>query len=586
MVSDSWFHPALVLFIVGLATSGVVWRRWSLQRASQVFFTTVFISLLWLAAFTGRPDWPVDAFFKTDPLLVFTTALATRVLIDGLWVAFGFVVLAAVMGRVFCSHICPLGTLIDVSDKLIGRRHKAVANHTSYRSIRNVKNVILVMVVVAAGAGFNLLGLCDPLAIITRFSAMIFYPFVMIFQDISLTVLRPMADWVGWTEFSYLELILPSFAGTLVMTMLLAGLLALSLLTPRFWCRSLCPLGALLGWLGQFAPYRRRVNDVCSGCDRCVRECPVGAIHQDGVCYDKRECIVCLRCTRSCPEKTVSFSFGRKDKTQEVGGPVLGRRTFLGGITGGIAVGLGMHADLLHPGEAFTPLPLRHPLLIRPPGALPEPEFLSRCVRCGECLRACLTNTLQPDWYRAGLEGLWAPRMHLRHAACEQTCNVCGQVCPTGAIRNLNLVEKQYAKVGTAVLFRDRCLAWAQNKRCQICDEQCPYNAIVTIRESQHTVGVPVVIPDKCNGCGQCEYKCPMLGESAIIVSPHGELRLTEGSYMAMAKELGLVFEAKQTMHDQIWDEPPTKEPIAPNEAAPPAGSKGGSKLPPGIIPQ
>jgi MinD superfamily P-loop ATPase containing an inserted ferredoxin domain len=174
--------------------------------------------------------------------------------------------------------------------------------------------------------------------------------------------------------------------------------------------------------------------------------------------------------------------------------------------------------------------------------------------------------------------------MHLRHAACEQTCNVCGQVCPTGAIRNLSLIEKQYAKVGTAALLRDRCLAWAQNKRCLICDEQCPYNAIVTIREPQHTVGVPVVIPDKCNGCGQCEDKCPVLGESAIIVSPHGELRLTEGSYVAKAKELGLMFEAEQTMHDQIWDEPPAKAPASSSDTRPPNDSNGASKLPPGII--
>lgn len=571
---------------MGLVASGIVWRRLSLQRASQVFFTAVFISFLWLAAFNGRPDWPVDAFIKTDPLLLFATALATRTLLTGMWIAAAFVILATVMGRIYCSHICPLGTLIDVNDKLISRQSKASANHSAYRTIRHAKTVILVITIVAAGAGVNLLGLCDPLAMVTRFTAMVLYPFVMIFQDIGLTVLRPIASFLGLTELSYAELILPSFAGALVMMLLLVGLLALSLLTPRFWCRYLCPLGALLGWLGHFAPYRRRVTDVCSGCDRCVRECPTAAIHQDGVCYDKRECIVCLRCTRSCPEKSVSFNFGLKNKIQEVGGPILRRRAFLGGVAGGIAVGLGMHADLLHSAGALTPLPLRHPTLIRPPGALPEPEFLARCVRCGECLRACLTNTLQPDWYRAGLEGLWAPRLHLRHAACEQTCNVCGQVCPTGAIRNLSLIEKQYAKVGTAVLLRDRCLAWAQNKRCQICDEQCPYNAIVTIRESQHVVGVPVIIPDKCNGCGQCENKCPVLGESAIIVSPHGELRLTEGSYMAKAKELGLEFEAKQTLHDQIWDEPPAQEPISPNDAAAPAGSKAGSKLPPGIIPQ
>jgi formate hydrogenlyase subunit 6/NADH:ubiquinone oxidoreductase subunit I len=130
--------------------------------------------------------------------------------------------------------------------------------------------------------------------------------------------------------------------------------------------------------------------------------------------------------------------------------------------------------------------------------------------------------------------------MELRFAPCEQDCNVCGKVCPTQAIRSLSLEEKTHAKVGTAILRKELCLVWAQDKLCLICDEICPYNAIVfrTIEGYRR----PVVIASRCNGCGFCEQRCPIQGESAIVVVPNGEIRLKEGSYIQEAKKLQLEF--------------------------------------------
>jgi ferredoxin len=202
----------------------------------------------------------------------------------------------------------------------------------------------------------------------------------------------------------------------------------------------------------------------------------------------------------------------------------------------------------LHGGE--TPRALRSSGLIRPPGALPETEFQARCVRCGECIKGCLTNTLQPVWFEAGLSGMWSPKITARLAGCEQGCNLCGEVCPTAAIRPLTLEEKSFAKVGTARIDKTRCIAWEQDKKCLICDEICPYNAIVSQFAAGHPITVPVIDEDKCNGCGYCECKCPVAGESAIIVEPYGELRLASGSYKEKARELGLVFHAKDSVED------------------------------------
>jgi formate hydrogenlyase subunit 6/NADH:ubiquinone oxidoreductase subunit I len=130
--------------------------------------------------------------------------------------------------------------------------------------------------------------------------------------------------------------------------------------------------------------------------------------------------------------------------------------------------------------------------------------------------------------------------MDTRLAPCDQNCNVCGKVCPTQAIRSLPLEEKTHAKVGTAVLRKEMCLVWAENKLCLICDEICPYNAIVFRPVEGYRR--PVVIPSKCNGCGFCEQRCPVKGDSAIVVVPNGEIRLKEGSYVKEAKKLQLEF--------------------------------------------
>jgi NAD-dependent dihydropyrimidine dehydrogenase PreA subunit len=126
----------------------------------------------------------------------------------------------------------------------------------------------------------------------------------------------------------------------------------------------------------------------------------------------------------------------------------------------------------------------------------------------------------------------------LRYAACEQTCNLCGKVCPTQAIRDLDLEEKKHARIGTAVILKEKCLVWEQDKVCLICDEQCPYNAIVFKTVDGHRR--PFIIENKCNGCGLCEHKCPIEGESAIVVKPIGEMRLKEGSYIEEAGRLDL----------------------------------------------
>jgi len=211
-------------------------------------------------------------------------------------------------------------------------------------------------------------------------------------------------------------------------------------------------------------------------------------------------------------------------------------------------------------------------------------------------MKACLTNAIQPDWFRAGLEGIWAPHMNLRHGHCEYSCNICGQVCPTEAIRPVSLEEKQHARIGTAVIDRNRCLAWAEDRRSLVCDEICPNNAISAARDDDHSVSMPLVHATRCVGCGTCEEACPVLGDAAIQIHNHSEMRLSSGSYIAEAKARGYHFSGGGGIKDEVFDrsqapsdtsDPPKEQVKGTNPAQ--AGIKAhGTKsptqdLPPGI---
>ena len=142
-------------------------------------------------------------------------------------------------------------------------------------------------------------------------------------------------------------------------------------------------------------------------------------------------------------------------------------------------------------------------------------------------MRVCLTNGLQPVWWEAGLEGLYTPKLVPRMGYCNFSCHLCSQVCPTGAIPNLELKVKQTTALGTAFINRSRCIPYTEGTDCMVCEEHCPVTPKAIVFSEQEVVNLmgervrvklPVINPDRCNGCGQCEHVCPVGGESAIRV--------------------------------------------------------------------
>jgi len=220
----------------------------------------------------------------------------------------------------------------------------------------------------------------------------------------------------------------------------------------------------------------------------------------------------------------------------------IGRRNVIGAAVVGLAGGVLMKGNPLDNGRTYNAG------LIRPPGSLAEEEFLDKCIRCGECMKVCPTNVVQPVMLEAGLEGMWTPVLKQELAYCEYKCNMCTQVCPTDAITKMTLEEKQKVKIGLAYVDKSRCLPWAYARTCQVCYEQCPLTekairledaTVTTAKGTKLTVKQPHVSADLCIGCGICQNKCPVSDQAAIRVTSTGESRNFKNQFLTADRYSG-----------------------------------------------
>jgi polyferredoxin len=520
------------------------------RQIVQILFFVLYIYLL-LAALQRWAIFPqADLFFRLNPLAALTAMLASRAWIPRLGLALLTVALTILLGRVWCGWLCPLGTLLEWV-RFPGARRRAGQISPHWRVVKNV--VLLLTLAMALFGSLHLL-IFDPITLLTRTMTTAVLPALNYAITATERVLYPLpvfSSIVDWVEGALRGSVLPVeqsfFAQNVFIVALFFGLLALNFLADRFWCRYLCPLGALLGLLSKVALLRPVIGSACVSCAKCARVCPTDAIDTEPD-YEitPAECTVCLDCLAACPKGDMGFAGHWRPAPLRETDPT--RRQVLASLAAGA-----VSVALLQTGaQAKQP----HPHLIRPPGVEDEDEFLSQCIRCSKCMAVCPTQGLQPTLYEAGLEGLWTPQLVPRLGYCDYGCNACGQICPSGAIPLLDLESKRQAIMGLAAVDQSRCLPWAYDTPCIVCEEMCPVpDKAIRLQTGEgggHGLGYgrggggrglgrgngggsgqddghldtdeegglqkPFVIADLCIGCGICEQHCPVEDEAAIRV--------------------------------------------------------------------
>jgi ferredoxin len=495
-----------------------------------------------------RKEWlAAELFLVVDPLVSLSTAIASRSWIWSLVCAAVILLVCILVPRGFCGYICPLGTTIDLFDWAIAGRTKRLQVPNDGWWV-HIKYYLLAATLVAAVFGVLISGFVSAIPVITR--AMLFLG-----EPLQSGMLR---DWH----------LVPAFhVGQVISILMFAGILCLGFLRPRFWCKYVCPSGAVFSLGNVFRLTERKVESSCIHCNKCVEICPFDAIKPDFTTRTT-DCTLCQSCGGVCPTHAIKFVERwnvvelKLENEPQTGETAIGRRGFLslaaGGataVTGGVVASGAVRAwgAKLDDGDTVRP--------VRPPGSVPEQEFLQMCIRCGECFKACPNNVLQPEAFEQGLEGIWTPMVQADWAGCESSCNACGQVCPTGAIRALPLEEKRVARMGLAIVNETTCLPFAGQEDCDLCVQECNaagYRAIeyIQVGTQADEFGAPIagtgrlapaVVDHLCVGCGLCQTRCyginvkekGVLSQSAIVVEagPGKEDRLLSGSYLERRRQ-------------------------------------------------
>ncbi len=498
---------------------------------SQITFFSLFaINFFSFTAFPQGYKFQSEWFLWLNPLTSIVVSIASRkIILVPIIISSAMIILTIVFGRFFCGMVCPLGALIDFSDRFLFRR-LYTGKKTIFKKLHSIKYILLFGIVVLALFGSVFYIFTGPISLITRFFTLVIYPLTGITLAQVQPLLAPVINKIDFVNFGYTTVKTSIFYGIGETALLLLIVLGLGLFDKRFWCQYICPSGAFLALLSNFALFKRiTFSDRCNKCKACMNVCPTHAIDKEGVITSFSECILCGKCTAlkiSSEKRCNSFGFS-KPLIAGNPGPQISRRQAVASIFGGLVALPVIKSD------AFAKRG-NTGRLIRPPGSIPEKDFISRCISCGACMKACPTNAIQPCTLSDGFYRLFTPKIVPRIGGCEEKCHICGYVCPTGAIRALTYEDKRFVKIGTAVVNRDCCLAWEQNKVCLLCDEICPYNAI-TARIVYTTTGkfkVPVVDEDICIGCGMCEQVCPVDDKAAIEVYKFGEVRRLKGAYV------------------------------------------------------
>ena len=444
------------------------------------------------------------------------------------------VVLTLIFGRIYCSVICPLGIFQDILARI--RRKK---NKYSYsKEVKWLRYPVLVLFIIAGVLGVgSLFQLLAPYSSFGRIATMIFQPLWMLGNNVLATI----AERADSYAFYSVDVWMKSLPVFIIALVTLVVLVVLAWRGGRTYCNTICPVGTILSFLARFSWLKIRFDeDKCKNCSMCSKNCKAACIDYKTHTVDYSRCVVCGNCIDKCKFGALKYG-GRSqesgdrsqesgDRSQETGDrrqetPVDGsKRSFLlaSALVSTAALaqkkeklmdgGLAEIEDKVAP-ERQTPL--------TPPGSLSYDNLSKRCTGCQLCVSECPNDVLRPS---SDLMHLMQPTMSYEHGYCRPECTRCSDVCPAGAIKPLDDVEKSSIQIGHAVFIKKNCVAITDGVECGNCARHCPTGAIEMVmldENDEESPTVPAINDAACIGCGACEYVCPARPFSAIYVEGH-----------------------------------------------------------------
>ncbi len=447
------------------------------RKISQIFFIVLF---LWFCVTTTLGDkwwqlrgWPVNWIIQLDPLVGLGTLLATGTLYAGLLWGLATVLLTIILGRFFCGWVCPFGAI----HQFIGfcgkynrsLKHKIGINR--YSPWQSFKYLLLFFFLVSAF--MDLSGILSPghPLIAGTLQIGLLDPIPLLYRSVNLALI-PIFD----GSAVHLSASVRFYEGALVIGTIFMAAVGLNFLRPRFYCRYICPLGALFGILSRYAIFRIGKNKPeCTNCEICEKNCEGACSPTDRIRIN--ECVLCMNCLKDCRHNTISYRV-LSSEAGEIISPDLTRRGIVLSLASGALIPPMLNLS------GITALNWNADL-VRPPGSITEREFLKRCIKCGQCMRICPTNVIHPAGLESGFEALWTPSLNFRigSSGCQHNCIACGNICPTAAIRPITLEERMGTgpfesrgpiRIGMAFVDHGRCLPWSMDLPCIVCQENCP----------------------------------------------------------------------------------------------------------------
>ncbi len=437
------------------------------------------------------------------------------------------IVLTLVLGRVYCSVICPMGVMQDVISWVSGRRKKKKYRFSYSPEKTWLRYGILVVFIIALVAGIGwLAALLAPYSSYGRIANNLFTP-VYLWGNNLLAYLAERADSYA---FYSTEVWLKSISTFAIALITFIAIAILAWRNGRTYCNTICPVGTVLGFLSRFAIFRPVIDDSkCKECSLCARQCKAACIDFKNHKIDYSRCVACMDCLDSCKHDALHFRSVLKKQpvveTIPAGKPTDdARRSFLS-VSALIATTAALKAQekTVDGGLAVIEekkIPKRATPLV-PPGAISLRNFANHCTACQLCVSVCPNEVLRPS---TSLTKLMQPEMSFERGYCRPECVKCSEVCPTGAIRPLTIADKSATQVGHAVWVKENCIPLRDGQSCNNCERHCPTKAIQMVPSDSadsESLKIPVVNEEKCIGCGACEALCPGRPFSALYVEGH-----------------------------------------------------------------